>query len=53
MQDNGGEAHKFGLVVPVVMIRRDDGIHLLQWPSSFKPAENASPTTCKLIYRAK
>jgi hypothetical protein len=41
MQDNGGEAHKFGLVVPVVMIRQDDGIHLLQWSSSFKPAENA------------
>lgn len=34
MQDNGGEAQKFGLTVPVVMIRRDDGIRLLQWSSA-------------------
>jgi len=46
MQDNGGEAHKFGLSVPVVMIRRDDGIRLLQWSS----AENATTSNDMQTY---
>ena len=46
MQDNGGEAHKFGLAVPVVMIRRDDGIRLLQWSS----AENATTSNYMQTY---
>ena len=46
MQDNGGEAHKFGLAVPVVMIRRDDGIRLLQWSS----AENATTSNDMQTY---
>lgn len=33
MQDTKGEAEKFGLQVPVVMIRREDGRRLIRWAS--------------------
>jgi hypothetical protein len=34
MQDTKGEALEFGLRVPVVMVRRDDGMRLVGWSSS-------------------
>mmetsp|Transcript_31692 Transcript_31692/g.64375 ORF Transcript_31692/g.64375 Transcript_31692/m.64375 type:complete len:527 (-) Transcript_31692:132-1712(-) len=33
MQDTKGEAEKFGLHVPVVMVRREDGKRLIRWAS--------------------
>ncbi|KAL3766062.1 hypothetical protein ACHAW5_007757 [Stephanodiscus triporus] len=40
MQDTKEEAQKFGLKVPVVMIRRDDGIRLVRLSLSQKGAEH-------------
>jgi hypothetical protein len=56
MQDNGGEAHKFGLAVPVVMIRRDDGIRLLQWSSAAEKATSndmQTYTPCQISIHSK
>lgn len=41
MQDNKKEAIKFGLKVPVVMIRRVDGQRLVKWASSRKQDANS------------
>ncbi len=40
MQDTEGEARKFGLRVPVVMVRRVDGARLVRWSTSPKDAED-------------
>lgn len=40
MQDTKEEAKRFGLKVPVVMVRRDDGMRLVGWSSSPNDAED-------------
>ena len=42
MQDPKKEAQQFGLTVPVVMIRRDDGRRLVQWATTITPSTTTS-----------
>ncbi|KAL7518581.1 hypothetical protein ACHAWX_003398 [Stephanocyclus meneghinianus] len=42
MQDNSNEATKLRLTVPVVMIRRDDGMRLVQWASDANATNSAN-----------
>jgi len=52
MQDTKNEAELHGLTVPVVMIRRDDGMRLVQWATSQKEKDNLY-TPCRLDIRSK
>ena len=40
MQDLKKEAQQYGLTVPVVMIRRDDGRRLVQWATTFPKSKS-------------
>ncbi|KAL3803799.1 hypothetical protein HJC23_003961 [Cyclotella cryptica] len=57
MQDNSNEATKFGLRVPVVMIRRDDGMRLVQWASKSNTTDSTKHllqyTPCQILVHAK
>jgi len=57
MQDNSNEATKLGLTVPVVMIRRDDGMRLVQWASNANATDSANHllrfTPCQILVHSK
>lgn len=59
MQDNGGESQRLGLKVPVVMIRREDGMRLVRWsssPNEFKDDTSSSMQTytpCEISIHSK
>lgn len=42
MQDPKKEAQQFGLTVPVVMVRRDDGRRLVQWANSVTKSKSSN-----------
>ena len=53
MQDNKHEAQTYGLKVPVVMIRREDGIRLVEWAKRKDESGDLQYTPCQLVVRSK
>eukprot|EP00579_Thalassiosira_antarctica_P000237 CAMPEP_0201869148 /NCGR_PEP_ID=MMETSP0902-20130614/2769_1 /ASSEMBLY_ACC=CAM_ASM_000551 /TAXON_ID=420261 /ORGANISM="Thalassiosira antarctica, Strain CCMP982" /LENGTH=425 /DNA_ID=CAMNT_0048394601 /DNA_START=65 /DNA_END=1342 /DNA_ORIENTATION=- len=54
MQDTKKEAQTFGLKVPVVMIRREDGMRLVQWAKRRDESNNESQyTPCRINIHSK
>ena len=49
MQDPKKEAEQFGLTVPVVMIRRDDGRRLVQWATKTTTTTTTTNTTSTTV----
>lgn len=54
MQDTKNEAETFGLTVPVVMVRRDDGQKLVQWAAKKQSGSDALQyTPCQMQVNPK
>lgn len=57
MQDTKKEAQRLGLKVPVVMVRREDGLRLVRWATrrdeSDGDGDGARYTPCRINVRAK
>ncbi|KAL7540452.1 hypothetical protein ACHAXR_010115, partial [Thalassiosira sp. AJA248-18] len=52
MQDTKKEAQTLGLKIPVVMIRREDGLRLVQWTKK-EQMDNSQYTPCQISIHSK